>query len=144
MAEREQRIETFEEFWDYYVGEHRKPATRALHFVGTTVATACALGGLLTKRRWLLAVAPVAGYGPAWASHFLIEKNRPATFTYPVWSLAADYVMWWKIATRTMQAEVDRVLAAEAEKVKQREEPSVEREEAQRPPVADTVSEAVN
>lgn len=112
MADGEKRIESFEEFWDYYVGEHQKPATRALHFVGTTAAMACAAAGLLTKRRWLLLVAPFAGYGPAWVSHFFIEKNKPATFDYPAWSLRADFVMWWKIANRKMQGEVDRVRAA--------------------------------
>jgi hypothetical protein len=115
MTEREKSIESFEEFWDFYVGEHKKPATRALHFVGTTAAVACVAGGLLTKRRWLLLVAPFAGYGPAWASHFFIEKNKPASFTYPLWSLQADFVMWWKIASRQMQAEVDRVIRQEEE-----------------------------
>ncbi len=124
MAEEQKRIETFEEFWDFYVGEHRQPATRALHFVGTTIATACALGGLLTRRRWLLLVAPVAGYGPAWFSHFFIEKNKPASFKYPAWSLRADYVMWWKIATRQMQAEVDRVIRQEEEEARSRVEAS--------------------
>jgi len=112
MAERE--FKSFEEFWPYYVGEHKEKATRILHFIGTTAAMGCVAGGLLTKRRWLLAVAPFAGYGPAWISHFFIEKNKPATFTYPVWSLRADFVMWWKTIKGEMQAEVDRVVAAEA------------------------------
>jgi hypothetical protein len=107
------RFESFEQFWPYYVKEHRKPSTRALHFVGTTAAMACVAGGLLTKRRWLLAVAPVAGYAPAWISHFFIEKNRPATFTYPLWSLRADLVMWGKMVRGKMGAEVERVLAEE-------------------------------
>ena len=102
-------IETFEQFWDFYVDQHKKKATRALHFVGTTAAIGCLAGGLLTKRRWLLLMAPVVGYGPAWLSHFLIEKNRPASFAYPLWSLQADFLMWWKTLSGTMQAEVDRV-----------------------------------
>jgi hypothetical protein len=110
----ERKYETFEEFWPFYVKEHSKKATRVMHFVGTTGAIACVAGGLLTKRRWLLAAAPVFGYGFAWASHFLIEKNRPATFTYPAWSLRADFVMWWKMVRREMDAEVERVLAEEA------------------------------
>ena len=114
MSDRE--IKTFEEFWPYYVMQHQKKATRILHFVGTTAAMGCVAGGLLTKRRWLLAVAPVAGYAPAWISHFFIEKNKPATFTYPVWSLKADMVMWWKMARFQMDAEVERVLAAERER----------------------------
>lgn len=103
------RIETFEEFWDYYVGEHAAKSTRVLHFIGTTAAMSLLAGGLLTRRRWMLLLAPIAGYGPAWISHFFIEKNRPATFKYPVWSLQADLVMWWKMVTFTMEAEVERV-----------------------------------
>ena len=111
MSDRE--IKSFEEFWPFYVGEHRKKSTRILHFIGTTAAVGCVAGGLLTKRRWLLAVAPVAGYGPAWVSHFFIEKNKPASFKYPLWSLQADFVMWWKMVRGQMQAEVDKVIAAE-------------------------------
>ena len=106
------RYETFEEFWPYYVREHSKKATRVLHFVGTSAALACLAGGLLTKRRWLLALAPIAGYGPAWASHFFIEKNRPATFTYPAWSLRADLVMWAKMVAGTMDEEVEMAMNA--------------------------------
>lgn len=109
-----ERIETFEEFWDYYVGEHAEKATRVLHFLGTTAALGLLAGGLLTRRRWLLLLAPIAGYGPAWFSHFFVEKNRPATFTYPLWSLQADLVMWWKMVTGTMDAEVERVAAKRA------------------------------
>ena len=135
MAERE--FKSFEEFWPYYVGEHRKKATRVLHFIGTTAAMGCVAGGLLTKKRWLLAVAPFAGYGPAWISHFFIEKNKPATFTYPVWSLRADFVMWWKMVKGQMQAEVDRVVAEEAAAKEQaKDEPSGEQ--------VSTTAEAVN
>jgi len=104
------RFESFEEFWPYYVMEHQKKANRVLHFVGTTSAMLCLAGGLLTKRRWLLGLAPVFGYGAAWVGHFAIEKNKPASFKYPAWSLRADLVMWKKIVTRTMDAEVERVL----------------------------------
>lgn len=108
---KERRIESFEEFWPYYVGEHAKKTTRSLHFVGTTAALGCVAWGLILRKKWLLALAPVAGYGPAWVSHFFIEKNRPATFTYPAWSLYADFVMWSKTIQGTMDAEVERVLA---------------------------------
>ena len=113
--------ETFEQFWDYYVGEHKEKATRLLHFVGTTSAIACVAGGLLTRRRWLLLLAPVLGYGPAWIGHFVVEKNRPATFSYPLWSLQADFVMWWKTIRGEMEAEVDRVVR---ERARQAETPA--------------------
>lgn len=108
---KERRIESFEEFWPYYVGEHAKKSTRSLHFAGTTAALGCVAWGLLLRKKWLLALAPVAGYGPAWISHFFIEKNRPATFKYPTWSLYADLVMWSKMIQGTMDAEVERVVA---------------------------------
>jgi hypothetical protein len=107
-------METFEQFWDHYVAAHKKRGTRVLHFIGTTGAAVCLAGGLLTKRRWLLLMAPVVGYGSAWVGHFLIEKNMPATFEHPLWSFRGDLLMWWKTLTGTMQAEVDRVVALEA------------------------------
>lgn len=113
MTDRE--IETFEEFWDFYVGEHKEKANRVLHFIGTTAAVGCVAGGLLTKRRWLLLLAPVVGYGPAWVGHFFIEKNKPASFKYPLWSLQADFVMWWKTVKGEMDAEVERVTRKAAE-----------------------------
>lgn len=109
----DQEFRTFEEFWPFYVKEHQKKATRILHFIGTTSAMACVAGGLLTKRRWLLAVAPVAGYGPAWISHFFIEGNKPASFKHPLWSLRADLVMWTKMVRFQMNDEVERVLREE-------------------------------
>ena len=107
---------TFEEFWPFYVKEHQKKSTRILHFIATTGAAACVAGGLLTKRRWLLALAPVVGYGPAWVSHFFIEGNRPASFKYPLWSLRADLVMWMKMVRFEMSDEVERVLREEADR----------------------------
>lgn len=110
----EQRFGSFEEFWPFYVREHANKLNRLLHFAGTSAAVTCLAAGLLTKKRWLLALVPVVGYGPAWIGHFVIEKNRPATFKHPLWSLRGDFVMWWKTATDTMDEEVERVVAEEA------------------------------
>ncbi len=115
MAE-QRDFESFDEFWTFYVKEHQKPATRILHFVGTTAAMGCVAGGILTKRRWLLAVAPVVGYAPAWVSHFFIEGNKPASFKHPLWSLRADLVMWSKMVRFQMADEVERVLREEADR----------------------------
>jgi hypothetical protein len=116
MADENPKIESFEQFWDYYVGEHKNKYTRLFHFIGTTAAVSCLVTGHLTRQRWLVPVALVAGYGPAWFSHFVIEKNKPATFKYPLWSLKADFVMWWKMLQGQMQAEVDRVVREQAER----------------------------
>lgn len=108
-----QPIQSFEEFWPLYVRAHSKKLTRKLHFAGTTLAFTCVAGALFTKRRWLLLLAPAAGYGPAWFSHFFVEKNMPETFRHPLWSLRADLAMWVKTIDGTMDAEVERVLAAD-------------------------------
>lgn len=107
----ESRIESFEKFWPFYVREHSKKATRVLHFVGTTTAAAVLGTAIATRNPKLIPLALVGGYGPAWISHFFIEKNRPATFKYPLWSLLADLKMWTKIATGTMDAEVEKAMA---------------------------------
>ena len=132
----ERRIESFEEFWPYYLSEHRHPTSRRLHFVGTTgFLASCAASAALHPVRFPLAMAGFAAlgrdalkrgegdgpsfkhiagmlacgiagspmtfpagvvfaYGCAWIGHFRIEHNRPATFQYPLWSLAGDFKMW--------------------------------------------------
>ena len=105
MAE---RYETFSAFWPHYLREHSRPGTRALHYVGTTLVVALAIFALVTGRwLWLLAI-PLAGYGFAWLAHFAHERNRPATFTYPAWSLAADFRMWFFWLTGRLGPELDR------------------------------------
>lgn len=90
----EKRIERFEDFWPFYLYEHRNPLNRKLHFVGTLLAL-INLGAFLgtRKKRFLLA-APVSGYLFAWIGHFIVEKNRPATFKYPGKSLRGDFKMF--------------------------------------------------
>ena len=102
------RIEDFDAFWLFYLREHSKPETRALHYVGTSLVVAFAIFALLSGQwGWLIAM-PVAGYFFAWVGHFGIEKNRPATFTYPLWSLAADFKMWWRWLTGRLAPELAR------------------------------------
>ncbi len=115
----DERIASFDEFWPYYVGEHLDPTTRKLHFVGTAAAVSCLVAGVVTRRPGLVLGALVAGYGPAWISHFFVENNRPATFTYPKWSLLADFKMWGLMAVGEMDAEVEKVKAARAAEAKQ-------------------------
>ena len=104
-----ERLRSFEEFWPFYVSEHHLEATRALHFTGTTLVLGAVAAAALVSP-WWLAAAPFLGYGPAWIAHFFVEKNRPATFTYPWWSLRGDFRMWWLMLTGRMRGEVDRAL----------------------------------
>jgi hypothetical protein len=67
------RIATYAEFWPHYLREHGKPATRAWHFCGTTAALASVV---------------------LFAAHFFVERNKPATFRHPVWSLISDVRMY--------------------------------------------------
>ena len=104
---------TFAEFWPFYLREHSKPATRALHYVGTSLVVALA-GYALLMGEWLWLIAlPLAGYFFAWLAHFTIEKNRPATFTSPLWSLFADFRMWGLWLSGGLKAELERAGVAD-------------------------------
>ena len=108
-------FKSFEDFWPFYVRQHADPLTRQLHVSGTLAALVCATGGLLTRKRWLLAAAPVIGYGAAWSSHFFVEKNKPATFEHPLWSLRGDMRMVRLTLSGKMDAEAKRILEGEPE-----------------------------
>jgi hypothetical protein len=110
----ERKYGTFEEFWPFYVSQHSKKATRTLHFIGSSLALGALAAAAVTRRPALLLGAPLAGYGFAWVSHFFVEENKPATFTYPLWSLMGDARMWWMTANGAMDAEVERVTATES------------------------------
>ncbi|MBI3675859.1 MAG: DUF962 domain-containing protein [Proteobacteria bacterium] len=86
-------IETYEDFWPYYLQEHAKRETRAVHYAGTAVAILSLTALIATGNSWFILAAVVGGYAFAWFGHFFIEKNKPATFTYPLWSLLSDFRM---------------------------------------------------
>lgn len=93
------RYRSFAEFYPFYLGEHAHPVSRRLHVVGTA-GTIALLVAALWGRDWRLgALVPVCGYAFAWAGHFFFEKNRPATFTYPLWSLMGDFRMFFEIVS---------------------------------------------
>jgi hypothetical protein len=91
MAER--KFKSFGEFWPYYLGEHSKPTTRLFHCVGSFTGIAVLIALIAVGKWWLFPLAFVPGYALAWIGHFFIEKNRPATFTYPLWSFLGDWKM---------------------------------------------------
>lgn len=88
------RFNSFADFYPFYLSEHRNAACRRLHFVGTLLVITLSATAIGTRTWWLLALVPVAGYGFAWVGHFAFERNRPATFAHPFYSLAADFVMF--------------------------------------------------
>lgn len=112
---KEERIKSFKEFWPYYLNEHSKPATRAMHLAGTAGAIALLGAAVVTGQWWLPAAAVAAGYGSAWTAHAFVEKNKPATFKYPLWSLMGDFKMLGHYVTGTLQREVDKHVAKKPE-----------------------------
>ncbi len=89
---------TFAEFYPFYLSQHADRTCRRLHVVGSTVVLVLLVTALLRGGWWWLSL-PLAGYGFAWIGHFFFEHNKPATFTYPVYSLMGDWVMYWQVLT---------------------------------------------
>lgn len=91
---------SFADFYPFYLEEHGHPLNRRLHFVGTSLVLLLVLTTLVTQQWALLWLLPLVGYGFAWVGHFFIEKNRPATFQHPLYSLMGDFVMYKDMLTR--------------------------------------------
>ena len=104
-------ITNYAEFWDFYVQEHSKPATRLLHFIGTSLGLILLISFIARGTWYYFPLCLVVGYAFAWFAHFVVEKNRPATFKYPFWSFISDYKMMWYMLTGRMNAEVERVMS---------------------------------
>jgi len=90
-------MNSFREFYPFYLSEHENRVSRRLHFAGTTIAALLIATAILRGRPWLLLVALLQGYALAWIGHFFFEKNRPATFRHPLWSFLGDWRMWWDV-----------------------------------------------
>jgi hypothetical protein len=108
------RITSFGEFWPFYVGEHRLPACRGLHYFGTSLGALWAVVAVATRNPLLLPLALVFGYGPAWIAHFFLERNKPASFGYPLWSFMADWKMLSFAIRGKMADEVTRLYGSPA------------------------------
>lgn len=88
---------SLKEFYPYYLSEHTNGTSRKLHFIGTGLIFVILFGSILTTRWWALTLIPIVGYGLAWIGHYFFEKNKPATFKYPWYSLASDFILFFDI-----------------------------------------------
>jgi hypothetical protein len=93
------KFANFKEFYPFYLSQHTDIHCRRLHVIGSFLVIIFLLLGIFTAHKIYLIAIPIAGYGCAWSGHFLFEKNKPATFTYPIYSLMGDWLMFWEILT---------------------------------------------
>jgi hypothetical protein len=100
------RYQSFAEFWPFYVCEHSRPGTRLLHLIGTLIGLSVMIYFIATGRWYLFPLGLIPGYAFAWFAHFVIEKNKPATFQYPLWSFMGDYKMIAMMLTGRMALEL--------------------------------------
>ncbi len=89
----------FEEFYPFYLSEHRNSICKIMHFFGMCCAQATLVGILLTGRWHQIWILPIFGYGFAWVGHFVFEKNKPASFKFPAYSLRGDFHLWYDLLT---------------------------------------------
>ena len=97
--ETQKRFTSLKEFYPFYLTEHSNSTSRVLHFIGTALVILLLPASIFFSKGWLLLLIPVVGYGFAWVGHFFFEKNKPATFQYPGYSLASDFILFWDLLT---------------------------------------------
>lgn len=97
MSRTKKEFEGIRDFYPYYLSQHQNPRNRALHFVGTSLLLILAVSIGWTKSWQFLPLLPLCGYGFAWCGHFFVERNKPATFTYPLLSFVCDFLMYFDI-----------------------------------------------
>jgi hypothetical protein len=91
------RVQYYQDFWPFFLEQHSKPLTKKLHFIGTLTGLFLAVFGIIRGEGFWILLAPIVGYSFAWYSHFFVEKNRPATFRYPIWSFISELRMTWLV-----------------------------------------------
>ncbi|KAI9267245.1 hypothetical protein EDC94DRAFT_602723 [Helicostylum pulchrum] len=92
-------FKTMEDFYPFYLGEHCNVINRRLHIIGSTISLSVFLWAIKTGQPRLFLLGIIQGYAFAWVGHFFFEKNKPATFRYPIWSFLCDLRMWREIVT---------------------------------------------
>jgi hypothetical protein len=105
---------TYKAFWPFYVSQHQNKVCRNFHFVGVTFTLACLYLGL-THSAWFFLGMPLSGYGFAWFGHFVFERNRPATWSYPLYSFMGDFQMFAYMCAGRMDREVKRMSVLSSE-----------------------------
>lgn len=90
-------FKSFSDFYPFYLSEHSNKTCKQVHFIGTVGVISLLIATILTGNLFLLWFVPLSGYGFAWIGHFGFEKNRPASFKYPLYSLRGDFVMFWHL-----------------------------------------------
>ncbi len=93
----ESKYKSLKEFYPFYLSEHQNPTSRKLHFIGTGLVLAILAWSIISLQPLRLLLIPVVGYGFAWMGHFFFEKNKPATFQYPFYSLASDFLLFFDL-----------------------------------------------
>ncbi|WP_026899230.1 DUF962 domain-containing protein [Daejeonella oryzae] len=93
----QKRYTSLKQFYPFYLDQHRNSRSRILHFIGTGLVILLIPASLLLNKLWLLLLIPFVGYGFAWMGHYFFEKNKPATFQYPGYSLASDFILFWDL-----------------------------------------------
>ena len=94
-----ERYTSFKAFYPFYIHEHSNRTCRRIHVVGTGLSILAIAMAIVTLNPWFLLVALLLGYGFAWVGHFFFEKNTPATFKYPLWSLMGDFRLFFETMT---------------------------------------------
>ncbi len=92
---------SFREFYPFYLSQHSNPVCRNLHIAGTLLGFAVTLFAVVSQNWWVILAGPVVGYGFSWVGHFVFEKNKPATFNWPLYSFLGDWKMVWEAMTRS-------------------------------------------
>jgi hypothetical protein len=100
---------SFHDFWPFYLGEHSTLQCRVQHFLGTAIAVTFVSVALMTGNGSWLVLAVICGYACAWWGHFVFEKNRPATFRFPIYSFMGDWKMFWMMMVGTLDDEIRRL-----------------------------------
>jgi len=95
----QKKYTNLKDFYPFYLTEHKNTVNRILHFIGTGMVVLCLITAILFHNLWFFAVAPIFGYGFGFAGHFFFEKNKPATFKYPFFSLAGDFLLFGDLMT---------------------------------------------